>query len=112
MTFDDQFDPVYRLRYEAYRREEFIPINSQQVVRDYGGRLVRINPREAGVGSALDVGLACGALAGLAILERAREREPRLVLALPPRAGAMVGAERQELVLLEPEARLEEGQRL
>jgi hypothetical protein len=31
---DDQFDPVYRLRYEAYRREEFIPINSQQVVRD------------------------------------------------------------------------------
>lgn len=30
----DQFDPVYRLRYEAYRREEFIPINSQQVVFD------------------------------------------------------------------------------
>lgn len=27
-------DPVYRLRYEAYRREEFIPINSQQVTRD------------------------------------------------------------------------------
>ena len=31
---DDQFDPVYRLRYEAYRREEFIPVNSQQVTRD------------------------------------------------------------------------------
>jgi hypothetical protein len=31
---EDQFDPVYRLRYEAYRREEFIPVNSQQVVRD------------------------------------------------------------------------------
>ena len=31
---EDQFDPVYRLRYEAYRREEFIPINSQEVVRD------------------------------------------------------------------------------
>jgi hypothetical protein len=30
----DQSDPVYRLRYEAYRREEFIPVNSQQVVRD------------------------------------------------------------------------------
>jgi hypothetical protein len=30
----DQFDPVYRLRYEAYRRESFIPINSEQVVRD------------------------------------------------------------------------------
>ena len=34
VSADDQFDPVYRLRYEAYRREEFIPINSQQVVRD------------------------------------------------------------------------------
>ena len=30
----DQFDPVYRLRYEAYRREEFIPVNSQQITRD------------------------------------------------------------------------------
>ena len=34
VTAEDQFDPVYRLRYEAYRREDFIPINSQQVVRD------------------------------------------------------------------------------
>jgi hypothetical protein len=34
VTTDEQMDPVYRLRYEAYRREEFIPINSQQVVRD------------------------------------------------------------------------------
>src|SRR5690606_19770750 len=31
---DDQFDPVYRLRYEAYRRENFIPINSQRITRD------------------------------------------------------------------------------
>jgi hypothetical protein len=31
---EDQFDPVYRLRYEAYRREDFIPINSQGVTRD------------------------------------------------------------------------------
>ncbi|MDB5506949.1 MAG: hypothetical protein JWR75_1587 [Devosia sp.] len=30
----DALDPVYRLRYEAYRREEFIPINSQQVAGD------------------------------------------------------------------------------
>src|SRR5690606_37610878 len=29
-----QYDEVYRLRYEAYRREEFIPINSDQMVRD------------------------------------------------------------------------------
>ena len=43
---------------------------SQRVVRDYGGRLVRINPREAGVGSALDVGLACEALAGLVAIDR------------------------------------------
>lgn len=31
---DDQMDPVYRLRYEAYRREEFIPPNSKEIVRD------------------------------------------------------------------------------
>lgn len=30
----EQFDPVYRLRYEAYRREDFIPFNSQGVTRD------------------------------------------------------------------------------
>lgn len=34
VSADAQFDPVYRLRYEAYRREEFIPVNSQQVTRD------------------------------------------------------------------------------
>lgn len=34
VSVSDQFDPVYRLRYEAYRREESIPINSQQVVHD------------------------------------------------------------------------------
>lgn len=34
VSVEDQFDPVYRLRYEAYRREEFIPVNSQEVVRD------------------------------------------------------------------------------
>jgi hypothetical protein len=30
----DQFDPVYRLRYEAYRREAFVAPNDQHVVRD------------------------------------------------------------------------------
>ena len=30
----DHFDPVYRLRYEAYRRENFIPVNSQHITRD------------------------------------------------------------------------------
>lgn len=30
----EQFDPVYRLRYEAYRREQFVPINSQRVTVD------------------------------------------------------------------------------
>jgi hypothetical protein len=34
ISADDQFDPVYRLRYEAYRREEFIPTNSDEMVRD------------------------------------------------------------------------------
>lgn len=31
---EDLFDPVYRLRYEAYRREAFVPANDQQIVRD------------------------------------------------------------------------------
>jgi hypothetical protein len=30
----DQYDPVYRLRYEAYRREAFVPANDQHLVRD------------------------------------------------------------------------------
>ena len=34
VSVEEQFDPVYRLRYEAYRREEFIPVNSQQITRD------------------------------------------------------------------------------
>lgn len=34
VTTEEQFDPVYRLRYEAHRREEFIPINSAEIVRD------------------------------------------------------------------------------
>lgn len=34
VSVEDQFDPVYRLRYDAYRREDSVPINSQQVVRD------------------------------------------------------------------------------
>jgi len=34
VSADEQMDPVYRLRYEAYRREEFIPVNSQEIVRD------------------------------------------------------------------------------
>lgn len=34
VPLSEQFDPVYRLRYEAYRREDFIPINSQHMTRD------------------------------------------------------------------------------
>lgn len=30
----EQFDPVYKLRYEAYRRENFIPFNSLGTLRD------------------------------------------------------------------------------
>lgn len=32
---DEQFDPVYRLRYEAYRREDGVPVNSEKVARDH-----------------------------------------------------------------------------
>ncbi len=38
---------------------------SHQVLRQHGGRLIRINPREPDVGGPLDVGLAMGAAAGL-----------------------------------------------
>jgi hypothetical protein len=34
VSAEEQLDPVYRLRYEAYRREGFIPVNSQQVTHD------------------------------------------------------------------------------
>lgn len=34
VPFKDQFDPVYRLRYEAYRREQFIAPNTQLAVYD------------------------------------------------------------------------------
>lgn len=35
VALEEQFDPVYRLRYEAYRREDGVPINSQQMSRDH-----------------------------------------------------------------------------
>lgn len=38
---------------------------SQRVIHEHGGRLVRINPREATVGDRRDVGLPMGALEGL-----------------------------------------------
>ena len=34
VSTSEQFDPVYRLRYEAYRREEFIPFNNHGTLRD------------------------------------------------------------------------------
>lgn len=34
VRLEEQFDPIYRLRYEAYRREEFIPFNSQKISGD------------------------------------------------------------------------------
>jgi len=34
VSVDEQFDPVYRLRYEAYRREDFVPINAEEITRD------------------------------------------------------------------------------
>jgi len=34
VSTSEQSDPVYRLRYEAYRREEFVPFDAGGVVRD------------------------------------------------------------------------------
>jgi NAD-dependent SIR2 family protein deacetylase len=45
---------------------------TQRVLCDHGGRLVRINPREAGVPTSADVGLPVGALAGLQAISAAR----------------------------------------
>lgn len=42
ISADDEFDPIYRLRYEAYRREEFIPFNGEQTVRDEFDRLPNV----------------------------------------------------------------------
>jgi NAD-dependent SIR2 family protein deacetylase len=46
---------------------------SQRVIHESGGRLVRINPREATVGDGRDVGLAMGALEGVRRILRALE---------------------------------------
>ena len=43
---------------------------SQRVLHQFGGRLVRINPREFEVPTRLDVGLPMGAAAGLAAIEQ------------------------------------------
>ena len=43
---------------------------SQRVIHEYGGRLVRINPREFSVPTSLDVGLASGASHALVELDR------------------------------------------
>ncbi|WP_404401136.1 N-acyl amino acid synthase FeeM domain-containing protein [Pelagibacterium halotolerans] len=34
VRLDEELDPVYRLRYDAYRREDFIPANNEHVARD------------------------------------------------------------------------------
>jgi hypothetical protein len=43
---------------------------SQQVIHKYGGRLVRINPREFTVPTPFDVGLASGSLNALVEINR------------------------------------------
>jgi NAD-dependent SIR2 family protein deacetylase len=46
---------------------------SEKVICDHGGRLVRINPREAQVPSPWDIGLAIGSLDGLRAIDRVVE---------------------------------------
>jgi hypothetical protein len=43
---------------------------SQRVIHEFGGRLVRVNPRESSVPSSLDVALASGASHALAEIDR------------------------------------------
>jgi hypothetical protein len=43
---------------------------NQRVIHEFGGRLVRINPREFSVPSSLDAGIDSGALAALRAIDR------------------------------------------
>lgn len=43
---------------------------SQRVIRQFGGRLVGINPNECEVQTRLDVGLTVGAAAGLSVISK------------------------------------------
>jgi NAD-dependent SIR2 family protein deacetylase len=49
---------------------------SERIVRRFGGRLVRINPREFAVPTRLDVGLAAGAAHALAGIDRVMQEAP------------------------------------
>jgi NAD-dependent SIR2 family protein deacetylase len=52
---------------------------SQQIITSYGGRLIRINPRDHSVPTPFDVGLPMGALEGLTGIEQIfRPSEPHL----------------------------------
>lgn len=42
----------------------------QRIVHEFGGRLVRINPRESAVPSSQDIGLASGSLQALAEIDQ------------------------------------------
>lgn len=48
---------------------------SERIISQFGGRLIRINPRESGVPTRLDVGLPMGAAAGLVAIARVLGRE-------------------------------------
>jgi hypothetical protein len=48
---------------------------SERIIHEFGGRLVRINPREPGVPTSLDVGLATGSKDGLAEIDRCLQAE-------------------------------------
>jgi hypothetical protein len=50
---------------------------SQRIIHEFGGRLVRINPREFSVPSTRDVGLASGASHALAEVDRVMRTSSR-----------------------------------
>ena len=50
---------------------------SQRIIHEFGGRLVRINPRECSVPSTHDVGLASGAWHGLVEIDRVMRAAPQ-----------------------------------
>jgi hypothetical protein len=60
---------IQRATGPARHRGRWLGEFSQRVIHEFGGRLVRINPREFRVPSSMDAGIDSGALAALRAID-------------------------------------------